>query len=135
MSGCSREYPSRCSCVLLAPTATVAEDGDGYRQARWQKSQSYEGERHCCVLISRSIKYPLKDKLVMDFELENHLILELRDLSRPDVLQLEILLAQKGVMTCHSPFKMIEAQIQVPTVWFSILPAPSLVLTDISLRD
>lgn len=29
----------------------------------------------------------------MDFELENHLILELRDLSRPDILQLEILLA------------------------------------------
>lgn len=45
----------------------------------------------------------------MDCELENHLILGLRDLSRPDILQLGILLTSKGVMTCHSPFKMIEA--------------------------
>lgn len=32
-----------------------------------------------------SIKYPLNEKLVTDWELESHLILEFRDLPKPDV--------------------------------------------------
>ena len=72
------------------------------------KSLSHVKMKHY-LLISRNIEYPLKEKLVTDCRLEKHLILELRDLSRPDVLLIGVLLAPKGMTTCHDSLKMTKA--------------------------
>lgn len=84
-----------CLCVplgALPQTQWYPSVSSSNHDKRWQwlgaralTRLSHMIMKHCCLLISRNIKYPLKEKLVT--ELENHLTLELRDLSKPDVLQ------------------------------------------------
>lgn len=114
-----------CSSMLMSPLMPSHINYD--RRRWWLESRALANilvmrmKRHC-LLISRNIKEPLKEELVTDWELDYPLILEFGALSNPGVLQMRVLLTKKSVMKCHSPFKMVKAQIQGPALqWSPIL--------------